>query len=348
MSALISVHAHALGGESHGFLDLRDAARVLQCESEGRLAGGASRKRRVVAELAAHGRLERFSRPIAILGADVARIRETVRAAHPHEFDYLLRHPDVLEMVVSNMIRLDPSLGGLPAIPPPAPATHRRACQAEDDAAAQAASEPLRRCDWKQEQPYGVWQIGPTITVDVKVSIAAPEASIHPNVDPQSWDDCSQFFDPPPDSTKLLGGYVQPGSDYPRMKMFERFTCRGEGCLSWFENHLDAMAQSMTIPGTTTKGYVPSYSLPSNGHIAGCVGSLDPKCVGGEWVKVESDWGHLEVYTENGRTSVYNHKEVKFDNDVASGVTGALYAYAELARELAELACCKKSFEPRD
>jgi hypothetical protein len=63
-------------------------------------------------------------------------------------------------------------------------------------------------------------------------------------------------------------------------------------------------------------------------------------------VKVETDQGWLEIYNVANRTMVVTHKEVKFDNSIGNGISEAVLTYAELARELAEVACCVKAAKP--
>jgi hypothetical protein len=156
---------------------------------------------------------------------------------------------------------------------------------------------------------------------------------------------------------QLGGGFKEmssppaPGSDYQTTNgtsaLFERFVCGATGCLTWFENLLQVKnVHVASLPSQPSiAGYVVSYNLPQGGHQEGCVGSMDPKCAGGTDVAVEIDHGWLEVYEEKMRTVVVTHKEVKLDNAVANGISQALLAYAELARELAEHACCLKAAE---
>jgi hypothetical protein len=346
MSALFSVHAHALGGGQLAVnpIDLPLAATVLQCDYIARAAGASSRKRRVVAELAAYGRLKRFDTAIATLGADLAAIRTAVQAKYPVTYFYLLHNPAVLEMIVSNMIADDPTLGGLAA-----PAALPRG--------AVAVTDPALVCDWKQEQPFAVWNIGPTITVDGKISVDVPATRVEKNVDPQRWDTCSKFWDTPDDATMTVD-VATNGTDYQKQtsppasgsdygeRLFEHFVCSGTGCLAFFDNLLQVKTWHGTVSSQPSlKGYVVSYSLPPKADLDGCIGSTDKGCPGGTVVHTKTDQGWLEVFQENGRTSVVTHKEVKFDNAVANGIAQALLTYDELARELMEVACCLKASE---
>jgi hypothetical protein len=324
-------------------MSLTDAATVLECDERAQAVGSRSRKRRVVAELAAFGRLRDFARPLARLGADLSRIRAKVKARYPYTYPFLLRDPPLLEMIISNMIAEDPSLGGMPP-PPTSPPEEVGVCD-----------------DWTQDAPFNVWHLGPVITVDGKVSVAVPVGKVESNMDAQRWDECSWLWDPPPDATHIQerasgGGYkkkVNPppsGSDYAQWEtLFEHFICDAAGCVGWFDNRLQVKNQHRYVPSQPTlRGYVINYNLPKYDAIDGCIGSTDPKCPApAVTVKVETDQGWLEVYEEKGRTSIVTHKEVKFDNAIVNGITQALFTYAELARQLAEHACCLKALERR-
>ena len=345
LSALISVHAHALDGGGAGVLGLPDAVTVLQCDFLAGTAGAKSRKRRVVAELAAYGRLHDFAGPITILGADLSQIRSTVKARYPTTYRYLLHHPSVLEMAVSNLIAEKPELGGL--VLPEAPLRGF------------AVTEPALKCDWRQEAPFTVWNIGPTITFDGKISVDVPAKQVERNVDPQRWDNCSKFWDPPEDATMIVTristppGYQKktnppaPGSDYAQFEtLFEHFICNGTGCQSYFNNLLQVNnVHSTLVTQPSLKGYIVSYYLRDGDDLDGCIGSTQDGCPGGTTVHVKTDQGWMEVYQEKGRTSVVTHKEIAFDNAVANGISQALLTNDELARELAELACCLKAAE---
>ena len=63
-------------------------------------------------------------------------------------------------------------------------------------------------------------------------------------------------------------------------------------------------------------------------------------------MRVKTDQGWMEIWRNKGRTMVRTHKEVLFDNAIANGISEALFAHAELARELAEVACCAKAMAP--
>ncbi len=347
LGALISVHAHAFGlAEHQPVVSLTHAAGVLECDHRAGAIGSRSRKRRVVAELAAFGRLKDFARPLALLGADLSRIRAKVKERYPHTYPFLLRDPPLLEMIISNMIAENPSLGGMSPPPPPPPSG--------------APEDAVRACDWTQDSPFKVWHLGPVITVDGKVSVAVPVGRVESNMDAQRWDECSALWDPPPDATHIQGrapggGYQKkpnpplPGSDYGWETLFEHFICNAAGCFTWFDNRLQVKNMHTYVPSQPTlRGYVINYSLPRNDAIDGCVGSTNPKCPSpAVKVTVKTDQGWLEVYEEKGRTSVVTHKEVKLDNAIANGITQALLTYAELARQLAEHACCLKALEPQ-
>ena len=358
LRAMIAVHAHAFGADDAAILPLIDAATVLECDFRTGFVIAISRKRRAVAELAAYGRLNRFAEEIAIMGANLQAIRMAVQKRYPHTFWYLRANPAVLEMVVSNMIAENPPLGGLAAATPATPTAPSN----QPPSAPPPTPDPRVVCatTWTQEKPFAVWHVGPAITVDGKVSVAAPVKTVEQNMDPQRWDTCSPFWDPPDDETMLVeklgsGGFKKmsptptPGTDYGFYALYEHFQCGVDGCLAWFTNLLsvktDHVAATTNPPAPDR--YVVTYSLPLNDHLDGCVGSGDPKCGSpGVKVLVDTDWGWLEVYEEKMRTTVYTHKEVKLDNAVANGISKALLAYAELDRQLAEHACCLKAAQP--
>jgi hypothetical protein len=76
------------------------------------------------------------------------------------------------------------------------------------------------------------------------------------------------------------------------------------------------------------------------------MGAPTKACVGGTKIGVEDDSGWLDVWRDGGRTMVYSHKQLRFDNSVANGISQGVLTYAELARELAEMACCYKTNAP--
>jgi hypothetical protein len=344
LGAMISVHAHALAGRDHvQTMALSDAATVLECDLRAGAAGARSRKRRAVAELAAFGRFEEFREELEILGVDVPALELAVRQLDPGTFPYLLKNPTVLEMVVSNLVAEQPPLGGLPAasaLPP----------------GAFASTDAQKACEWKQEEPFSVWNTGRVITIDGKISVDLAEAQVKRNVDPQRWDECSKLWDPPPDASAIVkstgGGNFAPepspptpGTDYGPVLLAEDFACTEPGCEAWFRNHLDIQNGHWPRPGKPGKtAYFVTYNLAGTG-LDGCIGAAKGNCSGGTKVLVVTDEGWMEVWEENARTMVVTHKKVAFDNAIANGMSQALFGQAELARELAEVACCLKGYE---
>lgn len=346
LAAMISVHANALGGqEASGALALTRAATVLECDLQAGTAGSRSRKRRAVAELAAFGRLRDFDDALEVLRVDQGTLRSALQRRYPSTWEYLVRNPAVLELIISNLIREDAALGGLPPT---------------DGSVPGPVDQPSEQCDWIQEKPFDVWHTGPVITVDGAVSVALPRSEVRRNLDPQRWDECSHLWDPPPETTRLVtktgsgtfhempaGSIPAPGSDYGYEALYERFSCNAPGCLAWFENLLQVKVQKTKLPSTpSSKGVLVNYNLPSGDGLNGCVGDASTSCAAGTKVLVKTDQGWLEIWRESGRTMIVTHKEVLFDNAVANGISEALFAHAELARELGEMACCLKAAEP--
>jgi hypothetical protein len=359
VEAMLSVHAAAFDLHDRvETLGLSRAATVLWCDPA---AGSFSRRRRAAAELAAYGHLHDFAEPIATLGFDLAALRAEIERRYPDTLQYLLRNPDVLEMVTSNLIaERGKPLGYAPPPPPPPPPGHGPPVQPEPNVGAL----DLQRCnDWKQEQPWVVFQSGPAVTVSGEISVDLAEPAVERNVDPQRWDECSHFWNPPPNATRLVkqlaGNTFQeltppppipnPGTDY-RGTLFENFACNVTGCNTWFKNLLSVTTVHANASYTSQPEihFYSSYDLADGGFIDGCVLGAPDTCQGGTRVAVQIDGGWMEVWREQNRTMVSSHKEVKFDNAVATGISQALLTFAELDRELAEVACCFKSYEPEE
>ena len=329
---MISIHAHAYGADGLGVLELPQAATIVNCDSLSVSPGARSRQRRAVAELAAYGRLQGFLPEMQIFGANLDTIRTDVQALYPTTlgYQYLLANPAVLELVVSNLIADNPSLAGLP-------------------------SSPTADCgsSWKQEEPFAVWNEGPTVMVSGEVSVTDPQSAVESVMDAQRWDDCSPFWDPPPTATEIVrvqtgNTYVPmtspppPGSDYGWNALFEHFVCAVSGCSVWFDNllqvknyHTKLLPKHPLFPG-----YVVSYWLPPGAGLAGCVDGTGPNCTGGTSLTAVTDQGWLEVYTDKMRTMVYTNKAINLGNSVANGMLQALLGAVEVDKELAEQACC--------
>lgn len=344
LAAMISVHANAFGSAEHiELLPLATAATVLECDVQAEGPGAKSRKRRAVAELAAFGRFREFAGPLGRLGVDPKALETAVRAANPDTFPFLLANPTILEMVVSNMIAEQPTLAALPVPSTLPPGTF-------------AVVDPTAVCEWKQEAPFSVWNLSQRIVIGGQISLDVPRRIVRANIDPQRWDECSKLWDPPPKATMLVqpalgGGYQElpspppPGNEYGPEFLREFFTCNASGCSAWFRNVLSVAIEHKTLPShPSQKGYLTSYGLTE--AEGGCIGSLLDSCAGGNVVKTDTDYGWLELWEDKGRVMLVTHKEVAFDNAIANGISQALFAHAELARELAEVACCFKARGP--
>jgi hypothetical protein len=342
LEAMVSVHAHALAdGRQPGVMDLDVAANVIQCDFEAGSPAASSRKRRAVAELAAFGHFEDFSRALARLGVDLGAIRSAVLKGYPDLFPFLLRNPAWLEMVISNLIGEQPHLGGL---------TDLRS-EPRASLVSIAHAEGAKPCDWKQEAPFSVWSLGQRIIIDGEISLGETLKSVRSNMDPQRWDECGLLW--PQNETMLVepvtGGYdplpnpPTPGNAYGPNFLREFFSCDAPGCAASFRNILRVSIDHTTLPSQPSKkGYLTSYQLVAGED--GCVGSTLPACPGGTTVRTDVDDGWLEIWQETAsRVFLVTHKEVAFDNAVVNGISKALFAHAELDRELAEVACCLKT-----
>jgi hypothetical protein len=183
-----------------------------------------------------------------------------------------------------------------------------------------------------------------SVAIDLKISVALPLRRVRRNIDPQSWDECSKFWHPPPDATYMEkaisgGGFAKhpsppfPGSIYGWNTLFEHFACAAKGCQAWFDNHLIVTAQKVLLGSSSL--HLMAYNLSKGGYIDGAI--LGKKTV------VNLDEGWIQGYESGSRTYLSSHKKVEFSPAVATGLAQAALGFAEVNKELAELACCLKA-----
>jgi hypothetical protein len=328
IGAMLSIHANAYWRgalpESLHVPSLDGAVAVLKADR-----AFWSLRRRAIAELMAYGELGQLFEPqLKALGADVQGIKDAMHrelAAQSACSAYLLKNPILITSKVSNLIANQPALGGI--------------------SAAQA-----KACDWQEvDVPTVSCNKDGPVRIDAKVSIGPPidVATVAKDVDPQRWDNCSKFWDPPENATYIAQQPVQipPGIDpnppavgsaYVALPLFEFFSCSSEGFDAFFKNVLTITTSSTDIGedgNIWPNGRRMTYSLPpENGFIAGEIG--------GEKAKVIIDQGWVEAWVDGARTVVKSHKEVQFEDPVQTGSMQAFLTFVELSQELAELACC--------
>jgi len=326
LEAVLSIRAHAYWPEEFpvgiDVISLENAVVRARCD-EGVLAR--SRLRRAIALLAAYGKLgERYSNEIDALGIDVGLIEDKVRQLHPVTFPILRENPVLLEVVVVNLL---PELMTL-----------------------DSGKKLTTACDWRQEVPAHVPSSGTSVKVHTSVSVAHSLDDVAESLDPQRWDNCGTFWDPPEKAAYLLTGRTSTnlpiedpnppphGDSYSRRELYEYFGCGVKGCDTSFENYLSVLLRR--VPDTTqtppTEKLLVTYGLANNGWVRGRIGSIDP-------VGVEIDSGHMRVWEQSNRRMIYAYKNVRFDSAAANGMAQAILLYSELAAQLGEMACCLKS-----
>ncbi len=225
---------------------------------------------------------------------------------------------------------------------------------------------------WRPEAPSQVQFVDPAVTVQTFVSINGDVGTggrtftqVKQNIDPQRWDDCSPFWDPPPDASYLAVIAVPtpsgcqlteadlmhaspnpsntPGAPNYTGKVFEHFQCHTVGCQAWFKNLLDISVVPDHVPqpgGTPIPSHLVSYWLPDcqNGEQSGFIAGE----VLGKPTKVILDEGWMEAWQQDGRTYVKTFKKVEFDGPATTWEAAMVLEMTELAAEMGELACCER------
>jgi hypothetical protein len=349
LGAMLSVHAHAyydhgipgpVTPAALGVVSLTQAARFLRCDLDHSPLAPA-RRRRAIAKLAAYGWVEeRFEPELTIMGLEVAVLRAQIQ---PLLADWpgnqLLLHPEILEWVLTNWIRLHPSVMAILAHDP---------------------------CDAVPEHPFNPPQLienGQIVTMDTYVSVRLTRDQVAPNLDPQRWDECSEFWPtPPPEATYLTSvtGWsncritnhtaqapLQAGQPYPSNPrlLFERFVCNTNGCNSWFENVLSVQTwigqATPVLMQPPVEVYHMDFGLPKcrlgtpyNGFLGGAIEN-DP-------ATISADSGWIEAWNKGGRAHIRANKSIAFGSPFFTGTTAEALAIKvhELNEQLGELACC--------
>jgi hypothetical protein len=367
LTAMLSVHAHARyphGRFPRGFtpLPLEDAARFL---ADDRPAPDeahdvpASRRRRAVSKLAAHGlgrpgvgpaARERIVGAIRTIveGAPQPPVTSGPSAATASVDD---RVASIVERITE---RVTPGLqargAGLraAAVPEPGQATPIELEQALNDEYPALVGEPS---DCWSRLAVSVPAVGQSASAWVRVEIARPLDDVRASIDPQSWDVCSAFF--PAGGTYLAdpggGGYPTtncqagegtpetPGSVYgwPDAKvLFEYFVTGIPGFESWFTNLLD-IRTTFWPAGTVgpADAFAVSYSLRR--PVCGAVLGVPQRIVidGGSAVATSAG---------PGTTIVEGSKMIRFASPLVTAATKAMFEvlFDELAAQMGELACC--------
>ena len=340
VDAMLAVHAHAFfRGHPEEYqlkvLSLADAAEVLAADDS---PGGRSRRRRAAARIAAYG-FDGKGFPAAFRTALVK----------------LHVNPEELAGV----------LGGLLAAATANPGTSVSSLETS------VGDQPFLTsltpdCKWEKLEQW-ITPPGPPAPTDVATTVSIrvprPLAQVAAAVDPQSLDECGKFFcpsTPAPGGTYLaskgwLGSVIpQPalpaGKPYPAPQLlFEHFRCPAQsGCSADVENLLnvntflgagDTVSPSSSSPPIKSNDrYWASYTLeePLKTVLNGSKQTL----------LLDEGWVWAEAGAGASLTEIQGSKHVQYASDVAQGLIYAVLLQAELAGELAEVACCPTPAPP--
>jgi hypothetical protein len=344
LEAMLSVHAHVevgadkpLPGELRCLMPLKDAVLILK---EDRGSGAWSRRRRAIAELIAHRKSATdFESELKGLGANVQAIHPFGSKKPPGNAHLVQplgtsgavvksgESPASLEVEVTNLLADKPELAG------------------ESD------SEE-KECKWHKEGDANVGVNGGAVVIDAKVSIPEPMTveDVAKNIDPQRWDNCSLFWDPPEDATFLAesgqphtkppkrNNPPAPGTPHPALPLFELFTAPGIGAT--FENVLTITMSTGVVDEQGKdhpEGRHMRYDLAKDGFISARVDGQDTTVI--------IDSGFVDAWKDGNRVFVKSHKQVQYGNAAfnSSSNVALTITHKELADQLGELACCRKS-----
>jgi hypothetical protein len=220
---------------------------------------------------------------------------------------------------------------------------------------------------WRPEEPSRTEFIDPYVTIRTHISVGSTltAAQVKANIDPQRWDDCSGFWQPPPNGTYLAvlaaptpsGCTITeanlahaspnpsntPGSDDYQGSLFEHFRCQTPGCNAWFKNLLQISAVPDKVSpfpsGTPIPSHLVTYWLPTcngpnkDGYIDGAIL--------GKKKRVILDEGWMQLWEQDGRTHVQTFKKVQFDGAASTWLAAMILELTELSNEMGELACCE-------
>jgi len=365
LSAMLGVHAFTSAVGSHAFpsiLEIEDAVEILRCDV-GPVAN--SRRRRALAKLAAHewqqppaqGPLE------ALGGEEISKIQQAVDARFGAQ---------VVDLFEGDRAWLEYAILSVATDQPEE--VFASADTFSDGmflpAYAQSSTTTTTVPCWRPEEPSRVNYVNPYMVLNTHVSVDLALEATRRNVDPQQWDECSGFWDPPPNATYLatvnppeddscnltqdrIGTAPStidndPGDPNYENLLFEHFSCNVPGCNAWFKNVLNVGTQPDQIKVPSIANPIPthliSYWLPTCDSDFGFRGWLDGK-IGAATTKVLIDEGWLEVWQEGGRTHVEARKKVEFSGSANTWVSATMLGLAELNEQLGEVACCLRSNE---
>lgn len=329
IDAMLTVHAWSRWPDG-GFpndvmpLPLGRAMRILACDTD-RLAP--SRRRRALAKLAAFGlRRPRVRAAIEQLGADPAAIERALATDGIESFG-----------------RGTTGTGS---------ATTRAETARADPALVQGYVADLFRtslrvlgCDWSElyARPS---DDGLTASAHVGIMVARSVDELAVALDPQRWDECSKFWKPPErayfavegddgKAKKSREGIVQAttlpfGHPFPSSLLYEHFSCDSSICRVDFEMILRTKAQRGERP--CGDEYFMDYSKDET--VSGMVVDVETT------VDVDDGWVSACRGSASEKATVEGFKRVKFGDPVINGFGVFAIQHAELAEELAELACC--------
>jgi hypothetical protein len=221
---------------------------------------------------------------------------------------------------------------------------------------------------------------GGGITILAMSTIPREPAMVRQAMDPQRWDECSQFWCPNGtcfvpsapamanrDACEVENRVPQeevgepPGSPYPWRIVFERFSCSVDLCDSLLCNTLKVMAEEIAPPIDDVKGHCIELHTPPDGWPVPKAPEGAPKSyrldyqldhpLGGRVLGVaQSVWidqGCAQVDDQGknaaGETQalVFGHKLLQLENSWTEQMLHAvLLASAEVAGSQVEMACC--------
>ncbi len=222
---------------------------------------------------------------------------------------------------------------------------------------------------WQPEAPFDNQLVsGPTpfvqLTGHVSVTTAADVASKY--VDPQKWQTCGKFWNPPspkpPQTTVVvqqtwgdchtthaappflpLASAPSPGTDYDKQILYEQFFVSLPAGIgnAHFENLLaiwNASIDHQTVNGSSVMARHVGFHLGSCGNdkVDGGISGA----IGGRTMTVVLDSGYIDVWSEGGRTHVAALKRAQFSDDPTNWLTQLNPALNDLNEQLGELACC--------
>ena len=357
--ALLAVHAHtnpAFAEQRAGLPSLADAVAILSRDTA---PGADSRRRRALAVLMSEAWDAEPQAPLlAKLGLhDFERVKGAIAERYPRDVVALFQQDrEWRQFVILRALSDDPKAFA--------------ALDADADgwfaSLAFADGPPTSTC-WRPEEPSRTEFIDPYVTIRTHISVgsALTAAQVKANIDPQRWDDCSRFWQPPPNGTYLAvlaaptpsGCTITeanlahaspnpsntPGSDNYEGSLFEHFQCQNVGCQAWFKNllqisvlpdHVQPFASGTPIPSHLVTYWLPTCNGQNkNGYIDGQVLG-QPK-------KVILDEGWMQLWEQDGRTHVQTFKKVQFDGAATTWLSAMILEFTELSNEMGELACCE-------